>query len=143
MLKSISLLLQMILFTLIATAMFAAIQHLSATFVYNFKLRDDWKYALNDNSLLTLLEIGLIFFSIASGILYIIMLFANSMTANTRWLILVLIVTLMVVALNVGVNRFVDLFSIRALTQLIIYLIPTVLTRYIPRGTIVMNNQTV
>jgi len=132
--KSIILLVKMIFFILNATAIYAVMHHYFAILVYNYKLREDWKYIMSDNDWGSLFIFPLVFYSIASGILYVIVLFAGATNANTRWLILVLITTTLITAAGFSVGRVADMLTMRALTETLIFLIPTFLIKYIVKG---------
>jgi hypothetical protein len=139
MLKSITLLMRMILFALIATAIYTVMHHFFALLIYKYKFREDWSYIMGENGFEYLFKIQLIFYSIAAGVLYVIILFFNSMTANTRWLILVLIVVIMLIIFGASGGHFADLLSTRTLMETVIYLIPTFLIRYMPKGEITVH----
>ena len=89
---------------------------------------------MSDNDWGSLFIFPLVFYSIASGILYVIVLFAGATNANTRWLILVLITTTLITAAGFSVGRVADMLTVRALTETLIFLIPTFLIKYIVKG---------
>lgn len=138
-----TLLVQLIVFTVIAAAIYAIVHHYFALFIYRYKLRDDWTYIMGGNDFGYLFRLQLIFYGIASAVLFIILLFAKSTSANRRWLIMVIIIVIMSLLFGLMVGNLLDLLTIRAFTETIIYLLPTFLIKYLLKNPIVINKQAV
>lgn len=119
-------------FTIVAAILSAVMQHYYAELIYTYKLYEDWEYVRE--SIFDFLSIDIYIYAVGSVIFYLILILPvlkkiTLSIAGRKYLLIGILLVEIVIIFIIGGN-FIELFTIRAFIEIVIYIVPALLINY-------------
>ncbi len=119
-------------FIIVAAFLSSLLQHYYAELIYNYKLYEDWQNVRED--IFDFISIDIYIYAVASALFYIILILPvlKNITfsmAGRKYLLMSILLVEIVIIFSIAGN-FNELFTIRALIEIVIYIIPALLINY-------------